>query len=112
MYIVDIPAHLLPFVKASCALCMVVYILSISQPWYILTTLVESETLVRTFIPGSTLELGLKAFRRRGRNSLGLPPTFYSWLVLPTETQRYYQLLFRVSYWRQPLVLGGVSTRD
>jgi hypothetical protein len=28
-------------------------------------TLVESETLVRAFSPGLTLESGLKAFRRR-----------------------------------------------
>jgi hypothetical protein len=28
--------------------------------------LVEREALVRTFSPGSTLEPGLKAFRRRG----------------------------------------------
>jgi hypothetical protein len=29
-------------------------------------TLVEREVLVRAFSPGSTLELGLKAFHRRG----------------------------------------------
>jgi hypothetical protein len=38
-------------------------------------SLVEREALVRAFSPGSTLEPGLKAFRRRGPNcSLETPP--------------------------------------
>jgi hypothetical protein len=39
-------------------------------------TPVESEALVRAFSPGSTLELGLKAFRRRGPKWPGTPHTF------------------------------------
>jgi hypothetical protein len=42
---------------------------------YMCQTLVERETLVRAFSPGSTLEPGLKAFRRRGpKCSLETPP--------------------------------------
>jgi hypothetical protein len=33
---------------------------------FIVAPLVESEALVRPFSPGSTLEPGLKTFRRRG----------------------------------------------
>jgi hypothetical protein len=42
----------------------------------IIFPLVESEALVRAFNPSSTLEPELKAFRRRGRNSLGRPLPF------------------------------------
>jgi hypothetical protein len=39
------------------------------------STLVESEPFVRAFSPGSTLEPGLKAFRRHGpKCSLETPP--------------------------------------
>jgi hypothetical protein len=39
-------------------------------------SLVEWEALVRAFSPYSTLESGLKVFRRRGPKSLRMTPTF------------------------------------
>jgi hypothetical protein len=38
----------------------------VKTPYHDLYTLVESKALVWAFSPGSTLELGLKAFRRCG----------------------------------------------
>jgi hypothetical protein len=46
--------------------------------------LVESEALVWAFSPGSTLELGLKAFRRRGSKCwLETPPFTPGWYNEP-----------------------------
>jgi hypothetical protein len=45
-----------------------------------LPSLVESEALVLAFSPGSTLEPGLKAFRRRGlKCCLETPPFSPGW---------------------------------
>jgi hypothetical protein len=73
---------------------------------------VESEALVQAFSPNSILEPGLKVFRRRGRNTLGRPLPFSPGWYYQLRLKEGIQLLFRVNYWRRPLVLGGVSNRD
>jgi hypothetical protein len=50
-------------------------------------TVVESEAFVQAFSPGSTFELRLKAFRRRGPKCPLETPTLYSRFVLRTMTK-------------------------
>jgi hypothetical protein len=74
--------------------------MNFKQRIYALQTRVESETSEWAFSPGSTMELRLKAFRRRGPKWGNGTPTLLSRLVIPTETKG---LKFKT---RTPAIIG------
>jgi hypothetical protein len=80
-------------------------------------TLVESEALVRAFSPGSTLEPGLKAFRRRGpKCSLETPPLVPVAITnrdTRAASQRHFPTMIDAGFQHrvEPLVSVGNSTQ-
>jgi hypothetical protein len=67
-------------------------------------TLVESETFVQAFSPGSTLEPGLKAFRQRGPKCPLETPT-----LLRTGNKEGVPTAFSRNDWRGLLAQGGIT---
>jgi hypothetical protein len=62
-------------------------------------TPVESETFVRSFSPGSTLEPGLKAFRRRGpKCSLETPPLVHTNREKRAASERHFPVMIDAGF--------------